>query len=81
MDFDSFNSFHYIDKEDIFLEVELERHNSSAFFSFHFNKIFDNSIKKTSLDLSDSDENLMLVDKLNISEIKPISINNECKLL
>lgn len=76
---DSNNSFHYFDlKDDTWGEVEIERMNCSATYPSMFNRIFDNqSIKKLSLDLSDCEEQNLFVDKLNISEIKPL--NNESK--
>ena len=79
---DGINSFHYFDlKDDTTWDIEIDKHNSSALFAYHFNKVFDHnqSIKKHSLDLSDSEEQAaFFVDKLNISEIKPI--HNECKI-
>ncbi len=77
------NSFNCFDKENTIWDIELDRHNSSALYSYQINNLFENTqmIKKNSLDLSDSDERMMFVDKLNISEIKPIHQNNECKLI
>ncbi len=77
---ESINSFHYFDlREDTTWDIEIDKHNSSALFAYQFNKIFDpnQSMKKHSLDLSDLEEQTAFVDKLNISEIKPI--HNECK--
>lgn len=77
---DSINSFHYFDlnKEEMFEDIEMERINSSAMYPYMFNRIFDTqqSMKKNSLDLSDCEDHIF-VDKLNISEIKPLQ--NDCK--
>lgn len=70
---DSFNSFHYFDnnKEEIF-EIEIEKANSSAIFPFIFNKVFDPVLnKRNTFDMSDEEDHIF-VDKLNISEIKPL---------
>lgn len=76
---DSLNSFHYFDlnKEELF-DIEMDKLNSSAVNINMFTKIFDSIPfnKKNSLDLSDCDDQIF-VDKLNISEIKPL--HNDCK--
>lgn len=80
---DSLNSFHYFDcmKEESW-EVEIERANSSSIFPYHFNKIFDNqTAKKHSLDLSDLDEQNAFVDRLNISEIKPLQNDRKLSII
>jgi hypothetical protein len=76
---DSINSFHYFDnnKEESW-EVELERANSSSMFPYQFNKVFDYQLaKKHSLDLSDIEEQYAFVDRLNISEIKPLQSDSK----
>lgn len=78
MDNDTLNSFHYFDatREDL---ADFDKFNNSA-FNNHLFSIFplsSNSMKKMSLDMSDSEDHNFLCDKLNISEIKPI--DNNCK--
>lgn len=80
---DSINSFHYFDnnyiKEDSW-DIELEKLNCTSAFNFQFNKIFNNTTtKKNSIDLSEIEDQIAFVDRLNISDIKPLQNDSKKK--